>query len=113
PPERLERAGARRPITAGVRRRRKIGDPAAPGRALDLAAPLQGLLVAALAEVRDPRLPPARVLLRARRRDVGRRVRARRRGGGAPHPRQPDPGGDDRARRPAADLRLAVLALRD
>ena len=47
PPERLERARARLPVTADLRRRRALGDPAAQGRADDLLAAVQGLLVAA------------------------------------------------------------------
>ena len=39
-----------------------------------LVALAEGVLLAALAEVRDPRLPPARVLLRVRDRDVHRRT---------------------------------------
>ena len=46
PPERPERARARRPLAADLRRRRAVGDPAALGRAAHLVAPLQGLLVA-------------------------------------------------------------------
>ena len=44
---------------------------------------LQGLLVAALAEVRDPGLPPARLLLRPRHLHERARARARHRGGRA------------------------------
>ena len=68
-PERLERARARLPLAAGLRRRRAVGDQAAPRRAADLVAAREGLLLAAAREVRDPRLPPARLLLRARARD--------------------------------------------
>ena len=65
-PERLERAGARLPVAADLRRRRALRDPAAEGRADDLVAAGEGLLLADAREVRDPRLPPARLLLRAR-----------------------------------------------
>ena len=65
-PERLERAGARLPVTADLRRRRALRDPAAEGRADDLVAAGEGLLLADAREVRDPRLPPAGLLLRAR-----------------------------------------------
>src|SRR5207248_2624358 len=75
PPERLEREGARRPCAADLRRRRALGDPAAEGDSRDLVAADQALLVAALAEVRDPGLPPAGLLLRVRA--VLARVRAR------------------------------------
>src|SRR5205085_10412855 len=60
-PERLERAGARLPVAADLRRRRAQRDPDPQGRAADLLAPGQGLLLADEGEVRDPRLPPARV----------------------------------------------------
>ena len=68
-PERLERARARRPVAAGLRRRRALGHQAAQGRPAHLVAAAEGLPLAAAREVRDPRLPPARVLLRARLRD--------------------------------------------
>ena len=70
PPERPERARARRPLAADLRRGRAVGHQAALGRAADLVAPVQGVLVADGAEVRDPRLPPARLLLRLRRADA-------------------------------------------
>src|SRR5204863_8375169 len=92
---------------------RALGNPPAARRALDLAAPLQGLLVAPLAEVRDPRLPPARLLLCPRHPDVDRRLCARRRGSRAARPRKRHHRGDDRARRAAPDLRVAVHAVRD
>ena len=44
-------------------------------RAADLVAAREGLLLAAAREVRDPRLPPARLLLRARAPDDVRRPR--------------------------------------
>ena len=65
-PERLERARARLPVAADLRRRRALGHPLPQGRAADLVAARQGLLLAAAREVRDPRLPSARVLLRLR-----------------------------------------------
>ena len=78
-PERLERARARHPLAADLRRRRALRDQAPQGRAADLVAARQGLLLAAAGEVRDPRLPPARLLLRARDPDDARRPRPRRR----------------------------------
>ena len=75
-PERLERARARLPVAADLRRRRALGDPPAQGRAGDLVAAREGLLVAAVGEVRDPRLPPARLLLRARHPDDRRSASA-------------------------------------
>ena len=65
------------PVAADLRRRRALRDPAAQGRADDLVAAREGLLLAAAREVRDPRLPPARLLLRARLPDVVARPRAR------------------------------------
>ena len=76
----LNVAGARvrdvpsRPIY-GVGERSGIKDP--PGRPAHRLAPVQGLLVADEGEVRDPRLPSARLLLRARRADDGSRTPAR------------------------------------
>src|SRR5262249_18402094 len=66
PPERLEREGAGRRLAPDLRRRRALRNPAVEGDPDDLVAADQALLVAALAEVRDPGLPPARVLLRLR-----------------------------------------------
>ena len=77
PPERPERPRARRAVAPDLRRRRAVGDPHPQRRAADRVAALQGVLVADDAEVRDPRLPPARLLLRARRADDGGRPRAR------------------------------------
>ena len=54
------------------------------GRAAHLVAPLEGLLLAAAREVRDPRLPSARLLLLPRLPDDDRRARARRGRDGAP-----------------------------
>ncbi len=102
-----------RAVTAGLQRRRAVGHPLLARDPSHLVAPVQGVLVAAVAEVRDPGLPPARVLLRVRDRDVPRRAGARHRGGRAADPRQPDPAGDSRARGAAAALRLAVHAVRD
>src|SRR5205823_484021 len=61
-PERLEREGARRSVAPDLRGRRALRDQAAARRACDLVAAVQGLLVADVAEVRDPGLPPAGVL---------------------------------------------------
>ena len=80
----------------------------------DLVAAGQGLLLADAREVRHPRLPPARLLLRARHPDDAR-------SGSASGSREvvlrilgnDITRGDDRARRAAADLGLAVHALRD
>ena len=62
------------PSRPDLRRRRALGDQDPQGRAADLLAARQGLLLAAAGEVRDPRLPPARLLLRARAPDDGRRA---------------------------------------
>ena len=62
----VERPRPRHPVAPGLRRRRALGDPPAQGRAAHLVAAAQGLLLAHAREVRDPRLPPARVLLHAR-----------------------------------------------
>src|SRR5207253_2138423 len=79
----------------------------------DLVAPDQALLVAALAEVRDPGLPPAGLLLRLRA--VRARVRAR--AGRVPDRDQGDGlrrhGGRGRARSAAAALRAPVHSLCD
>ena len=74
-----QRTRARHPLTADLRRRRAVGDPSAQGRAADLVAAREGLLLADAGEVRDPRLPPARLLLRARLRHDRRRLPARHR----------------------------------
>ena len=74
PPERDQRARARRPVAADLQRRRAVRDQAPEGRAADLLAADEGLLLADAGEVRHPRLPPARLLLRARDRDDGRRA---------------------------------------
>ena len=63
-PERDLRERARRAVATDLRRRRALGDQDPQRRAADRVAPLQGLLVADEGEVRDPRLPPARLLLR-------------------------------------------------
>ena len=65
-PERDQRPRAGHPLAADLRGRRALGHPSAQGRAADLVAARQGLLLAHAGEVRDPRLPPARLLLRAR-----------------------------------------------
>ena len=56
----------RHPVASDLRRRRAVGDQAALGRAADLLAADEGLLLAHGPPVRDPRLPPARVLLHGR-----------------------------------------------
>ena len=73
PPERRQRARARRPVAADLRRRRALGDQDAQRRPAHLVAAREGLLLAAAGEVRDPRLPPARVLLPLRLPDDLRR----------------------------------------
>src|SRR5439155_2014439 len=75
PPERVERACPRRSVAADLRRRRAFRDPPAEGRADDLLAAAEGLLLAAADEVRDPRLSPARLLLHLRLRDDFARAR--------------------------------------
>ena len=113
-PERLERARPRLPLAPDLRRRRAVGDQAAPGRAADLVAALKGFFWRLKREVRDPRLPPARLLLRARAPDDVRRPRCSARSrlilrlNG-----QRDHDADDRPRRAAADLGQPVHALRD
>ncbi len=67
-PERLERARPRRPLEADLRRGREVGNPPPQGGADDLLAPAEGVLLADEGEVRDPRLPPARLLLHPRHR---------------------------------------------
>ena len=67
PPQRPGRARPRRRLASHLRRRRALRDPHPRGRTAHLVAPVQGVLVADEGEVRDPRLPPAGVLLRARR----------------------------------------------
>ena len=76
-PERVERARARLPFAADLRRRRALGHPDPPRRAAHLVAALEGVLLADAREVRDPRLPPARLLLLPRVPDDDRRPRAR------------------------------------
>src|SRR6266540_4044440 len=76
-PERLERARPRRHRAPRVRRRRTIGDQDPQGRAADLVAPPEGLLLAHAGEVRDQGFPPARLLLRPRLPDDLSRPRAR------------------------------------
>ena len=65
PPERVERARARHSLAPGLRRRRAVGHQDPQGRPAHLVAAAEGLLLADAGEVRDPRLPSARVLLRA------------------------------------------------
>src|SRR2546423_1472050 len=85
-----------------------VGDPPAQGRARDLVAPVQGLLVADAREVRDPRLPPARVLLPPRLLDGPARARPRDRGGRPADHGEPHHRGDGRACVIAPYLRVAV-----
>ena len=73
-PERRSTRGCGHPVAADLRRRRALRDPDPQGRAAHLVAARQGLLLADAREVRDPRLPPARLLLRPRLRDDGRRA---------------------------------------
>ena len=80
-PERHQRAGPRHPVAADLQRRRALRDPHPQGRAAHLVAAPEGLLLADEGEVRHPRLPPARLLLRARDRDDPPRPRARDRRG--------------------------------
>src|SRR5205823_9984628 len=101
PPERVERAGARLPLAADLRRRRAKRDPPAEGGPVDLVAPAQGLLLAHGPEVRDPRLPPARVLLLPRLPDERAGASAGDRRGRAAGDGQPDHGCDGRAGRAA------------
>ena len=65
-PERDQRPGARRPVATRVRRGRDIGHPPAPCDPGYLLAADEGVLLADAREVRHPRLPPARLLLRLR-----------------------------------------------
>ena len=74
---------------------------------------VKALLLAAAREVRDPRLPPAGVLLLLRDPDEPRRPGARDRADRAADPRARHHGRHRHARRAAADLRLAVHAVRD
>ena len=75
-PERRQRARPRRPLAPDLRRRRALGDPAPQRRSADLVAARQGLLLADAREVRHPRLPSARLLLRARVPDDASRASA-------------------------------------
>src|SRR5207253_4493050 len=75
PSERLERARPRRPVAADLRRRGAFRDPTAEGGADDLLAAAERVLLAVADEVRDPRLPPARLLLHVRVRDDVARTR--------------------------------------
>ena len=73
---------------------------------------VKGVLLAAAREVRDPRLPPARLLLRVRLPLDAGGPRARRRRDRLPHRRVRRERRHRRPDRPAPDLRLAVHALR-
>ena len=84
PPERLEPPRARLPVAADLRRGGAERHPPAQGRAHDLLAPAQGLLLADEGEVRHPRLPPARPLLPPRDEPRRRRLRPRPRRGRPP-----------------------------
>src|SRR5205823_14825498 len=86
-------------------------DPAC--RPPHLVAAREGLLLADEAEVRDPGLPSARVLLRVRFPDDGGRPRPRHRGGRAEDHGQRRLGRHGGARRSLADLRITVHAVRD
>src|SRR5439155_5431829 len=112
-PERLEREGPRRALAADLRRRRAFRDPPAQGDPGDLVAPVQGLLVADVAEVRDSGLSPAGLLLRLRAVFAAVRPRARDlpdrdQGGGLCGDGRR--GGADRA---AASVRAALYVVRD
>src|SRR5204862_1811531 len=87
-PERLERPRQGYPFATDLRRRRALRNPSAEGRADDLLAAAEGLLLAAADEVRDPRLPPARLLLHVRLPDDRAWPRPRPRRGGAAYRRQ-------------------------
>src|SRR5439155_21085346 len=63
PPERVECARPRRPLTPGVRGRRAVRNQDPQGRAENLVAAPEGVLLADAREVRDPRLPPTGLLL--------------------------------------------------
>ena len=73
----------------------------------------EGLLLPDAREVRDPRLPPARLLLLPRLPDDDARARARDRRGRAAADGERDHDADHRPRRAPADLGVAVHALRD
>ena len=112
-PEHLERARPRLPVEADLQRRRALRDPPAQGRAAHLVAAAEGLLLPHAREVRDPRLPPARLLLLPRLPDDDARARARDRRGRAAADGERHHDADDRPRRAPADLGVAVHALRD
>src|SRR5581483_459914 len=113
PPERVESARPRLPLATRVRGRRAVGDPVSPCRAAHLVAAPARILLAAAREVRHPRLPPARLLLRLRLSRHPRGARARDRRARRSHRRPP---GQCRHRGPgrsATDLRIAVHTVRD
>src|SRR5207344_2485583 len=111
-PEHLERARARLPVAADLQRRRALRDPPAQGRAAHLLAAPEGLLLPDAREVRDPRLPPACLLLLPRLPDDDARARARNRRGRAAADGERDHNADDRPRGAPADLGVPVHALR-
>src|SRR5205085_9836821 len=79
----------------------------------DLVAAREGVLLADAGEVRDPRLPPAGAVLRARVPVDARRLRARLRRARLSHRRLPGERRHRGADRAPAHLRLAIHAVRD
>ena len=76
-PERDQRPRARCPVATRLRRRRDARASACAACPRDLLAADEGVLLADAREVRDPRLPPARLLLRLRAPLLAARARAR------------------------------------
>ena len=111
PPQRRRGAGARCGVTAHLQRRRAVGYPLLAGDPGHLVALAQGVLLAALAEVRDPRFHPLVFFY-----VFGIAMFVAGLGLGIAEvvldPGQPDPAGHCRARRAAAAVRVAVHALR-
>ena len=91
----------------------KSRDPPAQGGADDLLAAAEGVLLADEGEVRDPRLPSARLLLHPRDRDARDRARPRHRRDDPPLQRLRDPTGHGDAGRAARRLGPSVHAVRD
>ena len=112
PPQRLERARARLSVASDLRRRRALEHALPPRRAADRVAPAEGLLLAAVGEVREARLPPARLLLRDGVHRDGRRRAARARRRRLPDRGLLDPDRDRRPRRAARHLGAPVHAVR-